>query len=98
MSRFVTQDLRVIDAVKSYRAADAMERYSKEEKDSARQIIIPYMSEQGVEKMEAEKSLVSVSRYSTVRINTTKLKKEHPDIAKEYSEEVEVVRITVRDA
>lgn len=98
MERYITQDKGIIDAVKLYRAATVLERDVKEEKDNTRNKILHYMETCNVTTMEAGRSLVKITRYSTSKLDVAQLKKDFPEIAAQYSTVTESVRLTILDA
>lgn len=98
MARFVTQDKAVVETVKTYRAATVVERDAKEAKDDAKTRILEYMDKCGVEVMEAGRSLVTVTRYTSAKFNITQFKKDYPELVKEYLVETDAIRLTIRDA
>ena len=98
MSRFITQDAGVIDQVKRYRSAASMLSFSKEEQEEARQNIVAYMNDEGVEAMQAGNNYVTITRYTSVRFDTCRFRREHPELAHDYTVETEALRFTVKDA
>ena len=98
MARFVTQDAKAIDMAKQYRAASSVERLAKEEKDDAKQFLLGFMDGAGVAVMEAGRNVVTVTRYTTAKFDITRFRKEMPELAKEYTQDIEQVRIIVKDA
>lgn len=98
MSRFITQEPQIIKAVESYRSAASVLTLAKEQQDEDKKHIIAYMSNEGVETMQAGSNLVKLTRYTSVRFDSIKFRQENPEMAAKYTQEVEAIRFTVKDA
>lgn len=98
MSRFITQDKNIIDAVKKFRAGKSLIRECEDYVKDAQSEIVIYMDHEGVEVMQAGNSLVQITRYESVRLDTTRLRRDYPELVSKYALPTESLRVTVKDA
>lgn len=98
MLKFITQDEKIINAVKDYRVGRVVSEQAKETMEEAKQTVIVYMNDNGVEDMKAGNNRVKITRYTSVRFDTVKFRQDYPELAARYTQGVEAIRFTVKDA
>ena len=93
----VTENQEVIDAIELLKESRELEKAGKELADDAKAVLEREVRQQGIKSVRYGSLILILNEVKSSRLDTTALKKAHPDIAQEFTKQSSSVRYDLKE-
>lgn len=93
----VTDNQEVIDAIELLKESRELEKAGKELADDAKAVLEREVRQQGIKSVRHGSLILILNEVKSSRLDTTALKKAHPDIAQEFLKQTSSVRYDLKE-